>query len=222
MFSRIDRSVRSITAALVAVTAVASVATAEPQAGGAVSGQTAGAPALKVGAPAPDFTLVDLSGRTHNLRQLSAKGQIVVVEFFNPNCEHVASRYNSGEMLDAQDSFAGRSVTWIVVAVGKGMTPEAADELREITAEWGVLAPVSIDVNGAVATAYGATMTPQAFVIHRNGLLAYMGGVDNNPAGVSPAPEGTVNYVMKAIDEILEGETVTEPQTAAHGCPIAR
>ena len=47
-----------------------------------------------VGATAPDFSLADVSGKTHSLSEY--KGKYVVLEWFNPECPFVKKHYGSG------------------------------------------------------------------------------------------------------------------------------
>jgi hypothetical protein len=56
------------------------------------------------------------------------------------------------------------------------------------------------------------------FIIDKSGNLAYMGAIDNDPEGTKK--DGKVNYVQKALDELLAGQTVSEPKTKQYGCGV--
>ena len=69
----------------------------------------AGAIALadaEVGKPAPDFSVKDVNGKTHNLSDY--KGKIVVLETYNLDCPFVANHYNSGAIQELQKESTGR------------------------------------------------------------------------------------------------------------------
>src|SRR5688572_696231 len=50
----------------------------------------------EIGKPAPDFTLVDLDGKTHKLSEHA--GKIVVLEWFNPQCPFVNYAHGDGPL----------------------------------------------------------------------------------------------------------------------------
>ena len=77
--------------------------------------------------------------------------------------------------------------------------------------------PIVLDTTGDVARAYGAKNTPTMYIINADGVLAYWGGIDNDPSADNV---GKTNYVAKALDEILAGQTVTEAKTKAYGCSV--
>ncbi|HYD83674.1 MAG TPA: redoxin domain-containing protein, partial [Opitutus sp.] len=51
---------------------------------------------VKVGAPAPDFSVTDIQGKAHRLSDY--KGKTVVLEWVNPECPIVMKHYGSGNM----------------------------------------------------------------------------------------------------------------------------
>lgn len=54
----------------------------------------------EVGKAAPDFSVKDINGKTHNLSDY--KGKIVVLETYNLDCPFVANHYNSGAIQELQ------------------------------------------------------------------------------------------------------------------------
>jgi hypothetical protein len=67
---------------------------------------------------------------------------------------------------------------------------------------------------------YDAKTTPHMYIIDADGNLAYAGAIDSirstDPADVAKAD----NYVAKALDELLAGESVSTPETKAYGCSV--
>jgi hypothetical protein len=57
------------------------------------------------------------------------------------------------------------------------------------------------------------------FVIDTEGILRYRGAIDDNPFGGKPADEVT-NYVVNAVQQIANGETVTPDATKPYGCTV--
>jgi len=55
------------------------------------------------------------------------------------------------------------------------------------------------------------------FIVTPDGKVAYAGAIDNNR---SADKAGDVNYVSKALNEVLAGQTVSEASTNPYGCSV--
>ena len=73
------------------------------------------------------------------------------------------------------------------------------------------------DESQAVGKAYGATNTPQFFVLDKERKIRYTGAMDDsqNEAKV------TKNYLRDAVDAVLKGESPAVDETRAVGCGIS-
>jgi hypothetical protein len=58
------------------------------------------------------------------------------------------------------------------------------------------------------------------YIIDKNGNLAYWGAIDNRPTPDTADINGATNYVQKALDEMLAGQSVSEPRTKPYGCHV--
>jgi hypothetical protein len=69
---------------------------------------------------------------------------------------------------------------------------------------------------------FGATNTPNLFVIDTKGVLVYAGAIDNSPDGEGESPTGgkLVNYVDQALQEIAAGKPVSTARTRPYGCSV--
>jgi hypothetical protein len=56
------------------------------------------------------------------------------------------------------------------------------------------------------------------FIIGTDGTLMYKGAIDNDPQGDKTS--GKINYVHQALDQILAGKPVSDPQTKPYGCGV--
>src|ERR1044072_8251344 len=72
-----------------------------------------GIAAPKIGAPAPTFSLADISGKDRALADY--KGKYVVLEWVNHGCPFVQKHYNSGNMQGLQKEFTGKDVVWLSI-----------------------------------------------------------------------------------------------------------
>ncbi|MFM8809310.1 MAG: thioredoxin family protein, partial [Chthoniobacterales bacterium] len=79
---------------------------------------------------------------------------------------------------------------------------------------------VLLDEDGKVGKLYNAKVTPELYVVDREGTLIYAGAIDSVKSTDAADVEGATNYVKQALDEALEGKPVSEATTTAYGCGI--
>lgn len=174
-----------------------------------------------VGAPAPDFSLKDLDGKTVKLSDL--RGHVVVLEWFNPGCPFVKASHTRGTLVEAAARHAKDGVVWLAVnSAAPGKQGSGAEANRAAVQEYRMDYPVLLDPAGQAGRAYGATNTPGMFVIDREGRLVYRGAIDNSPDGEREAPQGGVliDYVSSALDDLAGGRPVRYPETRQYGCSV--
>jgi DsbE subfamily thiol:disulfide oxidoreductase len=118
-------------------------------------------PALE--APAPGFSLRDLSGRPWDLADL--RGGVVVLNFWASWCTTCRSELPSLNALHEQST---QQPGLTVVTILYRDEPQKAADFMEKN---GYTFPVLIDPEGAVAQAYGLTGVPETFVVDGKGVL---------------------------------------------------
>lgn len=174
-----------------------------------------------VGQPAPAFTGTDSNGRTVSLADL--RGKTVVLEWTNHECPFVQRHYHSGNMQALQKAAAADGIVWLSIISSApdeqgNIKPEEANAL---TASRGAApAAVILDPSGTIGRAYGARTTPHMFVIDPNGILVYMGAIDDQPRNTGAAPATATNYVREALAALKAGQPVPNPVTQPYGCSV--
>jgi len=174
-----------------------------------------------VGQPAPDFALPDLDGKVHKLSD--HRGQIVVLEWFNPGCPFVVSSHTKGSLVDTAARKAKAGVVWLAVnSAAPGKQGHGVEVNRAAAKSWSMAHPILVDEAGVVGRAYGATNTPHMFVVGKDGKLAYKGAIDNSPDGEKGSPQGgvLVEHVSAAIEDLTAGRPVRTAETRAYGCGV--
>jgi peroxiredoxin len=169
-----------------------------------------------LGKPAPDFTLVDSKGVKRTLSD--AKGRLVILEWINPQCPFVVNCYKAKTMQTAYDRVKAldKGVVWLAInTTHNASTIEAEGWIKKHSLKY----PILLDYDGDVGRLYDARRTPHMFVIDAEGILRYQGAIDDNPFGGKPADEVT-NYVVNAVRQIVNGETVTPDVTKPYGCTV--
>ena len=79
----------------------------------------------------------------------------------------------------------------------------------------------AIDADGSLAAAVHATVTPQAVVVDRRGIVRYSGRIDNFYAALGrPRRVVTAHELQDALNAIVAGKPVATPETQTVGCFI--
>jgi peroxiredoxin len=205
--------------------AAASILATLAAAAGGLAGQTDRQAAedvptvLEIGGPAPDFTLTDTEGHKHTLSALTGQGQIVVLEWFNPDCPFIKKHHVlHSTMIDLEKKLRDRKVTWLAINSGApGKQGNGLEHNRQAKKDYHIDYPLLLDEDGRVGRMYGAKTTPHMFVIAADGTLIYEGAIDDNR---SPLELGKINYVEQALQQHLAGKKVETPVTASYGCSV--
>ena len=177
--------------------------------------------AVTAGELAPDFTLTDSTGAERSLTDF--KGQVVVLEWFNPECPFVRKHYGSGNMQALQAAATARGVVWLTIvssAPGRQghLLPEEASAV--IRNEESRQTALLLDPKGTVGRLYGAKTTPHLFLIDPEGRVRYAGAIDDRPSVNPDDIPGATNYVQRALDELLAGQPVSITTTKPYGCSV--
>jgi peroxiredoxin len=168
-----------------------------------------------IGQQAPSFSLQDQTGKTVSLDDY--KGKLVVLEWFNDECPFVQKHYKEGHMNKLAKDYAEKDVVWLAINT---TSSHDNDHNKAIAAKWNIDRPILNDQTSKTGKAYGATNTPHMFVIDKGGVVAYAGAIDSNRSSDTKDIEGATNYVSKALDELLAGSNVSQPETKAYGCTV--
>jgi peroxiredoxin len=165
-----------------------------------------------VGSSAPDFTLMDQDGNSVSLSDFS--GKVVVLEWVNWDCPFVQRHYKAGTFAKLANEFKDQGVVWLAINSTHYATK---DKNKEWVSQHNLPYPILSDNTGKVGKMYDAKTTPHMYIIKKDGTLVYAGGIDDDPGGESEQP---LNYVKKALDEIMAGKAVSIPESKPYGCSV--
>lgn len=167
---------------------------------------------LSVGDNAPLFTLPDARGGDVTLDPSAAPATVVV--FTANGCPYALAWHD--RIQQVAGDYADRQVA-VVQVVSNDETGHREDSLESMRrrVEAGEIAgPYLRDADQEAVAAYGATATPEVFVLDRQGVVRYHGAPDadhDNPAE-------NARWVRDALDDVLAGRPVRRPQTSPAGC----
>lgn len=167
-----------------------------------------------IGQPAPSFDLPSVrTGSPVSLQSLLAGKRATVVIFVSTRC-WVCKAYEQ-RMADLASKFSPTGIDFVGIDSNQNeSTGECAE--WETTSKIGF--PVLKDANNVIADKYGATHTPEVYVIDSSGKLVYHGRIDDaiDPLGAQK------HDLAVALDDILSNKPIADAQTKAFGCTIKR
>lgn len=167
--------------------------------------------ALSVGDGAPAWA--DLPGTDGKKHSLADFQEPVVVLVFTCNSCDVAQQYEDRIVAFAK-KYEGKAA---VVAVNVNTIPaDRLDAMKKKAEQKKFPFPYLYDESQKIARDYGATHTPEFFVLTKDRKIAYLGAMDDK----IKADDVTEKYLEAAVDAVLKGEKPARGETVAHGCLI--
>jgi peroxiredoxin len=170
---------------------------------------------VSVGEKAPTFAGIPAlyNGQDASVTLSDIKEDVVVLVFLGNHCP-VVHAYED-RLIDFTNDYKGKSVKVVGVAVGR-QDGDKLPGIKDYMKEKGSNYLYGYDATQAIGKAYGATNTPQFFVLDKTRKIAYMGAMDD-----SQKEEGVkVKYLRNAVDAVLKGESPEINETRPVGCGI--
>ena len=150
-------------------------------------------------------------------RPFATDGKAAVVFFLSTECP--ISRFYATEIQRICTSYRSRGVRCSLIFEDLPLAPTT---VRRHLLEFSYRdIPAAIDKTGSVAKQAGASVTPQAVIVDGSRLIRYRGRIDNFHADLGKSRrQATVHDLTDALDAILAGRIVSNPETKPVGCFI--
>ncbi len=199
-------------AAVLALSCSSGVAVADPP----------GLKTLEVGAPAPDFRLPGVDGKTYRLADF-ADAKVLVVLFTCNHCPTAQAYEDRVARLHAD--YRGKGVALVAISpndpeavrldeLGYSDVGDSFEEMKLRAKEKGYAYPYLYDgETQATAKAYGVLATPHVYVFDADRKLRYVGRFDD--AEVKPVKS---HDTIVAVEALLAGKPVPVAKTRVFGC----
>ncbi|HTY42965.1 MAG TPA: thioredoxin family protein [Thermoanaerobaculia bacterium] len=171
------------------------------------------ADAPAIGAAAPAFELKTLDGKAFSLADAEKSNAYVVLMFIATQCPY-SNAYND-RMRDMAAAYAKKGILFVGINSNK---TESVEEAAAHAKQHGFTFPVLKDPGNKVADLYGASHTPEVYVVGKDGKLVYHGRIDNS----EDLSKVTTHDLSAALDALLAGQPIAKAETKAFGCSIKR
>lgn len=171
---------------------------------------------LTPGAAAPHFELPTTEGATVSLSGLLGEADALIVAFWCNHCPYVQAWEERLIALVAERQPDGLAAIAINSNDVSTHPADSFEAMVERAAERGYPFHYAHDESQEVPKAFGATRTPEVFLLDGDGVVAYHGAIDD-----SHDPENaTVHHLAEAVDAVLSGESPALSTTQPVGCTI--
>ena len=168
---------------------------------------------VAVGDAAPEFDgLLGIDGKRHRLADCK-EAKVVVVMFIRNLCP--TTHEYEPRLRDFAQKFFDQGVELVAISVSRNPA-EGLDRMAVRAKAKGYTWAYLQDESQFTGRVYGATVTPQFFVLDGERKIAYMGAFDDN---VKPE-QARNHFVADAVTAVLEGKTPKTVETLAKGCEI--
>jgi len=170
---------------------------------------------ITVGQKAPDFSGLPAvqNGEDTSLTLSDIKEDVVVLVFLGNHCP-VVQMYED-RLIDFTNAYKDKPVRVVGVSVND-LDSDRIPKIKEYMKEHKSNYVYGYDESQAIGKAYGATNTPQFFVIDKERKIRYTGAMDDNRT----ESKVTKTYLRDAVDAVLKGETPPVDETRADGCGV--
>lgn len=170
---------------------------------------------VSVGDKAPDFSGLPAvaNGQDTSLSLSDLKEDLVVVVFLGNHCP-VVERYED-RLIEFTKDYSGKGVRVVGLSVND-LDSDRIPGIKNYTKEHKSNYVYGYDESGKVGKAYGASNTPQFFVLDKERKIRYTGALDNN----MNEAKVTKTYLRDAVDALLKGESPKVDETQPMGCGI--
>jgi len=173
---------------------------------------------ISVGDKAPDFSGLPAvqNGEDTSLSLADLKENIVVVAFLANHCP-VVKAYED-RLIEFTNAYKDKGVRVVGISVSNpNQTQDKIPGIKEYTKEHKSNYVYGYDETQAVGKAYGATNTPQFFVLDKDRKIQYTGTLDDNQTETKVQK----TYPKDAVDALLSGKTPEINESRPQGCGIS-
>lgn len=173
----------------------------------------------KIGDFAAEFSLRNVDGKTVSLSDYQSSKGILIV--FTSNSCPFSILYEQ-RIINLSITYEPQKFPLIAINPGDpGVQPaDSFENMQRHSKDKIFPFPYLVDDSQEVAKAFGATLTPELFILKNIGnrfQVVYIGAIDDNPKEPNRVKR---HYADEALQQILSGKEITEPESHVTGCGI--
>src|SRR5271166_185631 len=159
---------------------------------------------VKIGDPAPVFSGIPAYapyGEQSSLTLSDIKEDVIVLVFLGNHCPAVQAA--DDRIIDFANDYKDKPVKLVAVSVND-VDEDRLPGIKEHMKEKKINYTYGYDESQAIGHEYGASATPNFFVLDKERKIRYMGAIDDSTHDESKV---TRHYLRDAVDALLAGKT---------------
>ena len=176
---------------------------------------------VSVGDKAPDFSLKNVDGEMYSFENImdangeKPKGYIVV--FTCNTCPYAVAAEQ--RIIDLHNAYAPKGYPVVAIQPNDpaAQPGDSFDAMQERAKEMNFPFLYLFDEGQKVYPVYGATRTPEIYLVDDKQIIRYHGALDDNVRDADGVEE---KFTEKAIEAVMKGEEPQPAKTKAVGCSI--
>ncbi|HEX3901289.1 MAG TPA: thioredoxin family protein [Polyangia bacterium] len=177
--------------------------------------------ALSLGAPVPSPAAAAkmksaLDGKSVSIADVTGKSGTLVIF----TCNHCPfARGWERRIAELGNAYAKKGIGVILINANDPVKyqEDGFAQMQDRAKTLGLQVPYVVDDTSNVARAFGASVTPEAFLFDKSGKLAYHGAIDDNHTDPTAVKS---HYLKDALDAVLGGHPSPVAETKGIGCGI--
>jgi len=175
---------------------------------------------IAVGSTAPliDVMMKDVSGKETSIKQSTNKNGVLVMFSCN-TCPYVIKNQQRTKEIAA---YAKQHNVGVIV-INSNEAQRSGDDsytaMQTYAQKQGYSFSYVVDKDSKVADAYGASHTPEIFLVNGEGKIVYKGAIDDSPADATNVKK---EFLKEAIDDVASGKPIVVKESRSIGCSIKR
>ncbi len=169
-----------------------------------------------IGSYAPDFELPGIDNQVHHLSRYLEKFRAVGVIAMCNHCPYVNLYLERLKNIQAEFAPQGFTLMGMNGSATQQIT-ENLDQMKAFAQSHQLNFPYLLDSTQDVTRSFGASKTPMAFLVDKNGIVQYKGQIDNHPQEPSSLGE---DYFRDAIAALFKGQAINLPETEPAGTSL--
>ncbi|TVQ51933.1 MAG: thioredoxin family protein [Spirulina sp. DLM2.Bin59] len=171
-----------------------------------------------IGAYAPDFELPSVDGEVYHLTRYREQFRALAVIFMGNECPIVAQYLDRLKAMQTEFQDQGVSLIGINANDAQQETRDSFAQMKQFAAQMGLNFPYLRDPSQDVARGFGATTTPEVYLIDQAGVICYHGAIDDQPDDANAV---TQPYLRRSIEALLAGKAISPTDTAPQGTALS-
>ena len=170
---------------------------------------------LKAGDSAPNFELLGVDDKKHNLSEYKEYQGILIIFMCN-HCPYVKAKFEAFNEL--YEKFGDKIAIIGINSNDSTDYPEDSFENMKKTAkEKGLKFDYLVDETQEIAKKYGGMCTPYPYLFNKKGNLVFHGRIDN---AMKPDDTATEKTMINNIEKMLSNEKIEPDFDPSIGCSI--